>query len=339
MKLSLIQKEKKGVLELLRKFPLRPDNRLRIYALVQRFFWRMKYSRPEYNELIRNQSFAPSNLYYGHEYWLKKYSGYNDKIYAHIEHGVYFGENPTKVAGEEEWELGSIITYGESRLKLLKKLYPDYNIFLIGPRIHYAETDKDYYKELYEKIDHTGKVLTLYPTHSLASTKSLYDSKLFLEQAEALAEKIGAKTIMVSLHPSDLLHQLDIGFSGKKVVIVGGGKDSIKFLPRLRAILELSDLTFSNGLGTNLGYSLYMGTPQVMNLDSNHNVDPNVYFEEEQKKFASVFNGGDNPLVITEEQKRLCDYYFGITHIKTPAELFHCLAACKEKYEERFKRH
>lgn len=328
----------KNILIILRKINIRSDRRLFIYAFVQKILWRLKYSKDDYKKLVQYQPISPSGFYYGHEYWLKKYSGFKDRIFAHVEHGVYFGDRRKIVRSNiEEWQLGSIISFGESRLKILKELYPDYYIDFIGPRIHYAETDQEYYKELYDQIDHTGRVLTLYPAHSLATDKSCYDSSLFLQQADTLAEKIGAKTIMISLHPSDYLHHLDLEFQNKNLIFVGGGPDSFRFLPRLRAIFELSDLTFSNALGTHVGYSIYMGTPHVMNLESNHNLDSDTLFEQEQSTFASVFNG-DKPLIISDEQKSLCDYYFGYSHIKSPEELYKCLEICKKEYEKRYKR-
>ena len=314
------------------KLPINANKKLKLFGFIRRIVWFFKYNKETYRFFVENQTFANSNHYYGHEYWLKKYSGYKNMIYAIIEHGVYFGDRRTLVCPKEEWELGSVITYGDSRLQLLKDLHPDMDIYAVGPRIHYAETDKDYYNELYNKIDHAGKVLTLYPAHSIAAEKSEYDSRLFLEQANNLAERIGAKTIMVSLHPSDYLHHLDLDFNGKKVIFVGGGNKPYKFLPRLRAIFEISDLTFSNALGTHVGYSVYMGTPHVLKIESNRNYSSNMVFEEEQKEFAKVFNGKD-PLVITNDQKKLCDKYFGFSHIKMPEELFDILCECKRKYE------
>lgn len=337
MSLSRIQKNKTAIFDVLKFLHIRPNRRLCIYAFLERLYWKIKYSNEKYKTLVKYQSFCPSNFYYGHEYWLRKYSGFPDKIYAHIEHGVYFGDTRLQAAPFEEWEIGNFITFGESRIKLLNEMYPGFNVFPIGPRIHYAETDKDYYNELCRKIDHSGKVLTLYPAHSLTSEKSHYDSALFLRQADTLAERIGAKTIMISLHPSDYLHHLDLDFKNKNLIFVGGGPNSFKFLPRLRAIFELSDLTFSNALGTHVGYSIYMGIPHVMNIESNHNINSNTLFEQEQRSFSSVFNG-DNPLVITDMQKTLCDYYFGYSHIKTPVELYGCLEACKKEYEKRYKR-
>ena len=338
MMLSHLLKDKTAILRLLRRLPIRPDKRLRIFNFVKKIFYKIYYPQEISSFYIITQPFTPSGLYYGHDFWMKKYSGYSDNIYAHIEHGVYFGENKEKIGEEEEWNLGSVITYGDSRKRLLEDLYPDYNVIPIGPRIHYATTDIEYYNELYNQIDHNGKVLTLFPAHSIANEKSLYDSELFLKQADDLAKQIGAKTIMVSLHPSDYLHNLDLGFKDSKVIFVGGGNDSIKFLPRLRAIFELSDLTFSNAIGTHIGYSIYMGTPHVLNIESNHYVSKNPIFEQEQKKFASVFNG-DTPLRITGEQRELCNYYFGFSYIKTSEELFNCLISCKMEYEKRYKRH
>lgn len=320
------------IYSIISKLPVNSNNKLKIFAFTKRVAWYFKYDKETYRFFVKNQVFVNSNHYYGHEFWLKNYCGYSDKIYAIIEHGVYFGDNRSLVCPKEEWDLGSVITYGDSRIKLLEELHPNMNVYAIGPRIHYAETDKEYYKELYNQIDHTGKVLTLFPAHSLAAEKSKYDSVLFLKQAEELAEKIEAKTIMVSLHPSDYLHHLDLDFNNRKVIFVGGGNKPYQFLPRLRAIFELSDLTFSNSLGTHVGYSLYMGTPHVMNLDSNKNVRPNEVFEREQREFAAVFNG-DYPMAITNEQRALCDKYFGYSYIKTPNQLKELLGECKKKYE------
>lgn len=326
------------IFNLISRFPINASRKLSLMSFVRRLVWYFKYDKQKFRFLVENQVFANSNHYYGHEYWLKKYSGYSDTVFAIIEHGVYFGDNRSLVCPKEEWELGSVITFGDSRVRILKEMNHEYNVIPIGPRIHYAETDTDYYKELYDQIDHSGKVLTLYPAHSLSANKSSYDSSLFLKQAEELAEKIGAKTIMVSLHPSDYLHHLDLRFKDSKIIIVGGGNNSFKFLPRLRAIFELSDVTFSNALGTHVGYSVYMGTPHVLNIESNHTTYMNPVFEKEQNRFASLFNG-ENPLVISDNQRKLCDYYFGFSHIKTPKQLFNCLNSCKVEYERRYKRH
>lgn len=320
------------IFSIISKLPINADKKLKLFAFVKRVVWFFKYDKQTYRFFVKNQVFANSNHYYGHEYWLKKYSGYTDKIYAMIEHGVYFGDNRSLVCPKEEWSLGSVITYGDSRIKLLEELHPDMNVYAIGPRIHYAETDRDYYNELYSQIDHTGRVITIFPDHSLASEKSLYDSGLFLKQADELADKIEAKTIMVSLHPSDFLHHLDLEFKGRKVIIVSGGNKPYKFLPRLRAIFELSDLTFSNALGTHVGYSVYMETPHVMNLESNKNIRPNIIFEKEQNEFAATFNG-NNPLQITDAQRKLCDKYFGYSHIKTSKQLYDILDECENKYK------
>lgn len=317
------------------KLPIASNHKLQLFGLIKRVGWYFKYDKEKYRFFVENQVFCNSNHYYGHEFWLKKYSRFPDKIYGIIEHGVYFGDNRTLVCPKEEWDTGSVITYGDSRIDLLKELHPDKNVYAIGPRIHYAETDMEYYDELYNQIDHTGKVLTIFPAHSLAETKSIYDSELFLKQAEELANRIGAKTIMVSLHPSDFIHKLNLSFEGRKLIFVGGGTTPHKFLPRLRAVISISDLTFSNRLGTHIGYSVYMGVPHVLNTSSNMNARGNEAFEKEQSLFEKTFNGAE-PLNITEEQRKLCDYYYGFSHIKTPGELYNILVKCKNKFETKY---
>lgn len=317
---------------LITKLPVNDNNKLKLLTFLKRVYWFFKYDKETYKFAKENQVFVNSNHYYGHEYWLKKYSGYPDYIYGIIEHGVYFGENRALICPKEEWSMGNVFTYGDSRIGLLKELHPDMNVYAIGPRIHYAEIDEEYYDELYNQIDHTGKVLTLYPFHSLAAVIHSYNSDLFLEQAKGLADKIGAKTILVSLHPSDYKHNLDLNFKDKKVIIVGGGNKPHKFLPRLRAIFKISDLTFSNSLGTHVGYSIYMGTPHIMNLESNTNLTTNEIFKDEQNAFATAFNG-DDPLAITQDQIALCDKYFGFSHLKSPDQLYNILCDCRSKYK------
>ena len=320
--------------QLICKLPVNSDKKIRLQGFVQRIYWFLHYDKKRRNELINNQVLLNSNHYYGHEYWLKKYCGYDHRIGGIIEHGVYFGNNRDRVGPSEDWDTGSILTFGESRVSLLKELYPSYNIYPIGPRIHYADISQTYYDEIYRKLDHTGKTLTIYPSHSIANEKAKFDSKLFLEEAKQLAKRIGAKNILVSLHPSDYLHNINLDFEGANVILVGGGNNPLEFLPRIKAIFKLSDLTFSNSLGTHVGYSIYMKTPHVMSLSSNKNAGNPVY-ECEQKKFAEVFNGVDL-YSISEEQYALCDYYFGYSYIRKPSDLQIILDECRAKYYELY---
>ena len=192
--------------ELLIKIPCNSDKKLRIYRDSRRLYWKYKYTQSEYRKLLNDQVLIPQNYSYGHEFYLKKYSGYEDYIYGLIEHGLFAKENRNKVGWEPEWDCGSILTYGDARYETLVDLYPDYNILRIGPRIHYAPMDDAYYRELRSKIDLSGKSMVLYPSHSLSSEKYRYDVELFVRRALAFAKENSIRNILVSLHPSDILH-------------------------------------------------------------------------------------------------------------------------------------
>lgn len=329
--------KKIGIRQIIRKLPINSNRKLELYNTTRHIFFRLKYTSEEYQKKLENDTFVPGNLNYSHEFWLKKYAGYHDYIYALIEHGVYFGENTNKIGGLEDWDMGSIITYGDSRINLLKKIYPDYHIVGVGPRIHYADVDLDYYEEIKSKIDTRGKTMVLYPHHSLYQKAAIYNVDSFIESASKIAKELNIKNVLVSLHPADISHGFNKIYDGRRFLTVTGGKQ-MNFLPRMKAILKVADITYSNTLGTHIGYSVYEGKPVVMDISSYQRNFGNDVYEKEQQTFAKLFNG-INPYTITKEQWELCDYYFGFSHIKSPAELCDEFQKCKVEYEKRYKKY
>lgn len=327
----------KDIRNYIKRLPINSAHKLELYHTIKEIFWRCKYRGKEYKEQIKNRTFCTTNYYYGHEYWLKKYSGYVGYIYGMIEHGLYFGENREKVGYAEEWDLGSIITYGDSRIKLLKELYPDYNVVGIGPRIHYVDMDVQYYNELKSRMDPKSRTLALYPEHCTYDFYSDYNIKKFIEKAYDVADEIKAKNIMLSLHPADFAMGVDKKFErkGNNLIIVSGGSNQINFLPRLKAIMSLADIFYTNTIGTHIGYSVYMKKPNIVDLESNKMVYSDAFIKE-MNEFAHVFNG-KQPLVLTPEQIDLCDYFFGYRYIKTPEDLYKELVNCEMEFNRRFK--
>lgn len=307
---------------------------MQLYNSLRRLQWRFKYKGDQLEHLLRTQTLVPSNYYYGHEYWLRKYSGYNNSIKALIEHGLYFGEFEGTCGFRSEWEIGNIITYSEYRSSLLERLYPEYNIFKIGPRILYAETDVNYYNELKNRIDPKKKTMTVFPSHSLAGERVEYDVDSLLHTVNSIACDLGVSNILISLHPSDFIHHVDRIFEDKGYVVVTSGNDNLKFLPRQRAIFEISDITYSNSLGTHIGHSISMNTPHILNTSTMQTrAEADLLtkkFYEEEAQFAAAFNG-ERPFEITREQKEIVDYYFGLCHFMTPTEMNMILSKCSGK--------
>ncbi len=325
------------------KLPISSYNKLRLFRALTRCYAYL-YCTPEEKKRRKGiNNLTASGAYYGQEQWLKEYCGYKDAVFAYIEHGVYFGDNTSKVGWTPEWDLGNIITFGDSRYNLLKDLYPDYNVLRIGPRVHYAPTNKAYYEELKTKLDPTGKTMALYPLHSLHDDKHSFNTQEFLDGAFEKGKELGVKNYLLSLHPTDFDHGADLLYKDTNVVLVTGGPANEGFLPRLRSIMELADVTYSNSLGTHVGYSVYLGTPHILDLRSNPSRNKGEFsskvrehYYEEQTTFAKVFSGDDG-LTITKEQRELCDYYWGYSHIKTPEELYRGFEECKNHFFLHFK--
>ena len=327
--------------------PISAKKKLELYGKARESLWKIKYNSQQYSKLKMERCFIPQNSYYGHEQWLKSYSGFKKSIRALIEHGMFFKCETDKIGWDVEWETGSIITFGDARFEALSKLYPDYNIIRIGPRIHYAPVDDDYLKELRSKIDANGRTMVLYPSHSLEKYKSNYNIDGFLNDALMFAKENGIINILVSLHPSDLLHGYDKEYKirDSKLIPVTGGADQQKFLPRLKAILSIADITYSNNVGTHTGYSIYMNKPHIINIksDSNDQDKPEfgkftysiTDFQEEKNQFIKAFSGRDL-WTITSEQRELIDYYFGISYIKTKEQMFSELEKCEKMFQQRF---
>lgn len=327
----------RDIREYIKYLPVNSARKLMIYQNIRELYWRIKYSGNDYNNILRNRTFCNTNYYYGHEYWMKRHSGYSGFIYGLIEHGLYFGDNSSKVGFKEEWDLGSIITFGDSRINLLKDLYPDYYIFGVGPRIHYAEMDNVFYNQLKSQINPNEKTMVLYPFHSEYSKKAGYDTEVFMKNASDLAKDLGVGNILVSLHPADIANHFDREYEGKRFITVSAGLDQIRFLPKLKAIMSIADIIYSNAIGTHVGYSLYLNKPNIINLTSNKTILEKSKYNEEQELFAKTFNG-NSPFSITAEQRELCDYYFGYRYIRTPEDLYKIFEDCDEQFTRRFKR-
>ena len=280
---------------------------------------------------LNNVGLIPSNGYYGHEFWIKKYSKCKHPICALIEHGLYLGRNTQKVGDEIEYELNSILTYGDYREEILLNSFPNFQIEKIGPRIAYAETDINYLKEL-----NTGyeKVLTVFPAHSLSSIRCKYDVDYLLGEAKKVQEERDIPTIRICLPYPDIINGNAKEFENRGCEIVTGGANAIDFLPRLRAIIETSTLTLSNSLGTNLGYCLYLGKQQILipqNIEYTGNKEAieqeakgksenqKSVYEEEQEYFLKLFN--KDIFSITNEQKKVANYFWGYEFVKTPEEM------------------
>lgn len=281
---------------------------------------------------------VPSNLGYGHEHWLKEYAGYDDDILATIEHGVYFGDqslgygNPIR----EEWQIGSFLTYGDYRRRLLEETYPNNRVFMIGPYISYAKVNEAFKEEIVRQLDPSERTLTLFPAHSAKTAKRRFDHDSLIEHVCDLAHKADCKNLVACLSPMDINAELSRRYQEKGYIVISCGNDLLAFLSRQKAIFSVSDVTVSNDLGTHVGYSIAMGVPHfIVDSVGIDVVDPTLsdldvdVLAEQKRLFSEVFSPSQEA-AISEEQRSLVDHYWGCCEHKSPAELRAILRECAE---------
>lgn len=311
-----------------------------------------KQFRARIKQLVGRETLAPediplvpSNWGYGHEHWLKRYAGYEGDIFATIEHGVYFGDQVLGYGNpiHEEWQIGSIITYGNYRGELLRKAYPNNHIYTIGPYINYAPTNKAFLLELQTKLDNSKRTITLFPAHSVETARRVFDHGSLIEKTLEYARKAECENKMVCLRLIDCESALARRYQEAGFEVVSCGLSSPGFLPRQRAILECSDVTLSNDLGTHVGYSLALGKPHyaidpigidiideglkdlnVLNIDT---------LRRQKDEFAAIFEA-DTSCSVSQAQKEFVEYYWGVSAKRDSATVCNILQECEEYGKE-----
>lgn len=289
-----------------------------------------------------NLSFYPlvrNNQFYGDEELLRNYAGVKEDLYAIIEHGLYFGNNTSKVGNSFEWELGCILTSGDYRKELINREFPDYFCETIGPMIHYAAVDNGFKEDLRSKIDDKKRTMLFFPVHGNEYFTPEYDTEKTLLKILEIADKNLCYNIIVCVYNGnmELFKSVAEKLNHNRIIITTcGNRYDASFLGKQKAMIELSDLTISNNLGTHLGYCIYLGKPHILLPQSfsyigdeavikadfgtdNRSENWKDDFEQEKALFQRIFHPGQSK--ITHEQWELCDFYWGYSRIKTPNEI------------------
>ena len=268
---------------------------------------------------------------------LKEYRGVNvqDSLNAMIEHGVFFGD----YVADREYILNvpSIITFGDSRIQHLTDKGVNKQIIPIGPYIHYASPLLA--KEEFLRVkQHLGRVLLVFPSHSLDKEgfKSQYNIKEFTDEIDRVARDFD--TVLISLHYDDVSRAVEYEKRGFICVSSGHTNDPF-FMHRQRSIIELSDVTMSNAVGTHVGYCIYLKKPHylfkqkigggkdnVVEKLTKRWCDDSIY-EKEVSEVESAFDYYSSS--ITEYQFEIANKYWGFEYIKTPEKLKEILSFSK----------
>lgn len=298
------------------------------YYLFIYFYKRIDYF--DYKKLIRNFpifSFSNEPGIIGN----KCYGNYRaishlfknlkiDKIL--IEHGLYFG-NYIIHSEANLINVDTIITFGQYRKDaLLNSGYSNKNIICIGPYIKYSKHFKTL-KELSDLKMELGKTILVFPLHNSDEVEKGYDELSFINEIIKIKLKYNYKTILISMFWLDIKHNKHQIYQNHGFTIVTAGhRNDPSFLSRLKDLIYLSDMTISNELGTHVGYCLSFNKPHyIYNQQINtkqkvkkqtDNFDQDFFnqYDFEKKLFLELFSNDNG--IITQEQKNIVTYYWGI---------------------------
>ncbi|GGC09498.1 hypothetical protein [Dyadobacter sediminis] len=203
----------------------------------------------------------------------------------------------------------------------------------VGPYIHYCEGLLDA-KALSEIKESLGRVLLVFPSHSIGAVASEYDKEQFCTEIEK--RKAGYDTVLVCMYWKDAQngdheYYQNMGYK----LTTAGHRDDLYFLNRLKSIISLSDMVISNSTGTHIGYSLFLNKPnylfkQHVALVSKSKSGDNLLNQHYHPEVTST-KERDNQLLydafsvfeekISPEQYKLANYIWGFDQIKSPEEL------------------
>ena len=280
----------------------------------------------DYNELIKGPFILPpffnSVLLYGNNKAVESLTHSKFKLSAdYLEHGVCFYETPesTMLMGYATRPgIKHIYTFSEHRkaiieeflrIKGLKK-----EVIAVGPYI--AGADNFHSEEELSRIKRKyGKILLVYPSHSIDTSLAKYDEQSLIEEIRKHEDQFDSVFICLYwkdiLNQSRLQHYLDNGFT---VVCNGLGSDP-HFLSRQKDLISLADMVMTNGLGTHIGYAVYLNKPVYFFQQKHYYTDGkgNVSNVPQLKIIENTFiNAFQNfSFEITPEQMQLVKEYWG----------------------------
>lgn len=308
-----------------------------LYCLAicyRRIFWkstksiieqRKNISLFDYKSLSKPISNYPffyilENNYYGHGRVLSRAFDVDDQ--SRIEHGSFLGNYIPK---HNYFSITKrIITFSKYRKDAN---YPTRKqITCVGPYIKYAQSLLNIEQTRILK-DQLGKVLLVFPSHSIDAVHAKFDINDFINFILIKKKKYRFDTVVICLYWKDIELGLDKYYLENEFKIVTAGHTyDYYFLDRLKTIIDISDFTISNDIGTHLGYCVTMNKPHfiyvsniryeadIHNFDSIRELEIIKDFQKEtlqiQKK-QIIDNFSQWSVEVTSEQKACVEYYWG----------------------------
>ncbi|MCF0039100.1 hypothetical protein [Dyadobacter fanqingshengii] len=204
---------------------------------------------------------------------------------------------------------------------------------LIGPYIHYAQGILNQ-EALSKTKTSLGRVLLVFPTHSIGAVAAEYDKNQFCLEIEK--RKAGYDTVLVCMYWKDAQngdhdYYQKMGYK----LTTAGHRDDLYFLDRLKSIILLADMVISNSTGTHIGYSLFLGKPNYLFKQDvalvSKSQSGDILLRNHYQTEVTNTKSKDNQLLydtfdvfeekITSDQYELAKHIWGFDCVRTPEEL------------------
>lgn len=228
--------------------------------------------------------FVNASIAYGNYKAIARLTGKKfNFVTNYVEHGISGSDELETVPAlgyADRFCVKNVYTFSNRRKKVIAQYLQTKNmkknIVPVGPYIMGADNfhtveDLKRIKERY------GKILLVYPSHSLDIIKSVYDIQALLDEVDRCAKSFDS--VFVCLHWRDIMDESRRPqYTSRGYVIVNNGLGSDPyFLSRQKDLMTLADMLFTNGYGTHIGYAIALNTP--------------VYYYKQEKKVVNVQSG------------------------------------------------
>ena len=276
------------------------------------------------------------NNCFGIGYSLRQYAGINKEYCnAMVEHGYFFG---TYVQEMEKITFSNkILTFSDVRKSHIEAVIKNKKVIQIGPYIHYAP---DYYdeKRYEEEKKRLGRTLLVFFSHSGTGESVSFDLDALIAKINSIRKDF--QTVVVSLFWSDINPTIEKRLKDEGYLIFSSGhRYDYYFLSRQKTMIKMADATMSNSIGTHIAYCTYYNKPHwiikqeitskalndtgAVNIAIDEMMSRDLINQQEKEDLYKVLKVCSETL--TEEQKQVCEKYFGFNYIRTKEEIKRCI--------------
>lgn len=252
-------------------------------------------------------------------------------IDALAEHGYFFGTYVQEM--EKITYAKKLLTFGDVRKKHIEAVIKDKEVCPIGPYVHYAP---DYYdeKRFAKEKEKLGRTLLVFFSHSGTGESVSFDLDSLIEEINSIRKDF--KTVVISLFWSDINPEIEKRLLGEGYKIFSSGhRYDYYFLSRQKTMIKLADVTMSNSTGTHLAYCSCLNKPHwivrqeiktialnekgLANIAISEMLGKDIVNQQENDELYRTF--AEYGEVLTEEQRKVCDKYFGLSYVRSVDEM------------------